>query len=277
MDHFTVSRTVWWVILTKFRSPPRHPRRVMLFALLFSTLALPSSASAPVSRTERVRQVIEFFNSSEAAAAVRAAADLDPRLLAESGGTSTWEDDLSDYGFDVAYDYFDPSIPGSLPLSFADPLPGSRELTESLIADGALRCPLGFSSFYDTWGSPRPNGRVHVGVDMIAPYGTPVFAIADSLVLRVDRVDSFDAATDTDPGGLSVTLLSSWGDVFYYGHFASIDPRVFPGARFTAGSRIGALGASGNASLSVPHVHLQWHPLAGIPHNPFWVLRLICG
>lgn len=249
----------------------------MLVGLFFSTLALPASASAPSSRTERVRQVIQFFDSPEAAAAVRAAAELDPRSLAASAGTSSWETDLAVAGFDVEYDYFDPATPGSLPASFDEPLPGTRELTEDLIAAGALRCPVAASRFSDTWGAPRPNGRVHVGTDMVAPYGTPVLAVADSVVLRVDRVDSFVAATDTDPGGLSVTLLSSWGDVFYYGHFASIAPEAVPGARFLAGAQIGILGASGNASLSIPHVHLQWHPLAGPPQNPFWVLRSICG
>lgn len=263
--------------LAPSRSVRRGFHRFALFGLFFSMLALPASASAPASRTERVRQVIEFFDSPEAATAVRAAADLDPRSLAASVGTSSWETDLTASVFDVEYDYFDPATPGSLPPSFDDPLPGTRELTEDLITAGALRCPVAASRFSDTWGAPRPNGRVHVGTDMVAPYGTPVFAIADSVVLRVDRVDSFVAATDTDPGGLSITLLSSWGDVFYYGHFASIAPEAVPGARFLAGTQIGVLGASGNASLSVPHVHLQWHPLAGPPQNPFWVLRSICA
>lgn len=269
--------TVWCVLFPPPRSLRRGPRRFVLVGLVFSMLALPASASAPSSRTERVRQVIQFFDSPEAATVIRAAAELDPRSLAASVGASSWETDLTVAGFDVEYDYFDPSTPGSLPASFGKPLPGTRELTEDLIAAGALRCPVAASRFSDTWGAPRPNGRVHVGTDMVAPYGTPVLAVADSVVLRVDRVDSFVAATDTDPGGLSVTLLSSWGDVFYYGHFASIAPEVVPGARFLAGARIGILGASGNASLSVPHVHLQWHPLAGPPQNPYWVLRSICS
>lgn len=277
LDRIAATGTVRCVPFTSFRQPRRVSRRFVLLGLLFPMLALPASASPPVSRTERVRQVIEFFDSPEAAAAVRAAAELDPRTLAASVGTSSWGTDLTAAGFDVEYDYFDPVAPGSLPASFDEPLPGTRELTEDLIAAGALRCPVVASRFSDTWGAPRPNGRVHVGTDMVAPYGTPVFAIADSVVLRVDRVDSFVAATDTDPGGLSVTLLSSWGDVFYYGHFASIAPEAVPGARFLAGAQIGILGASGNASLSVPHVHLQWHPLAGSPQNPFWVLRSICG
>lgn len=277
LDRIAAAGTVLYVPFSSFRSPRRVSRRFVLIGLLFPMLALPASASPPVSRTERVRQVIEFFDSPEAAVAVRAAAELDPRTLAASAGASSWETNLTAAGFDVEYDYFDPASPGSLPAFFDEPLSGTRELTEDLIAAGALRCPVAASRFSDTWGAPRPNGRVHVGTDMVAPYGTPVFAIADSVVLRVDRVDSFVAATDTDPGGLSVTLLSSWGDVFYYGHFASIATEAVPGARFLAGAQIGILGASGNASLSVPHVHLQWHPLAGSPQNPFWVLRSICG
>jgi len=219
--------------------------------------------------------VIDFFDSPEASLAVRAAADLNPRTLAATAWASSWASTGSTPASGVEYDYFDPSGTAILPASPASP--GSTDLISALISAGALRCPVPGSRFTDTWGAPRPNGRLHAGTDLVAPYGTPTQAVADGVVLRVDRVDAFVAATDSDPGGLSVTLLTSWGDVFFYGHFASIPDYVVPGARLLAGSTIGLLGDSGNASLSVPHVHLQWHPLAASPQNPFWVLREICG
>lgn len=240
---------------------------------LAGLVALPAEAST--SRSERVRLVIDFFDSPEASLAVRAAADLDPRTLAATAWASSWDSTGSTPVSGVEYDYFDPSGTSTLPASPASP--GSNDLISALVSTGALRCPVPGSRFTDTWGAPRPNGRLHAGTDLVAPYGTPTLAVADGVVLRVDRVDSFVAATDSDPGGLSVTLLTSWGDVFFYGHFASIPDYVVPGARLLAGSTIGLLGDSGNASLSIPHVHLQWHPLAASPQNPFWVLREICG
>ena len=258
-------------------------RRIALALALAASLTSPAAATPadppPLSRVERVLLVMDFFDSPDASAAARQAAGLVNPLLVPSGLRSPWAADgsidASSPLFDVEYDFFDPDAPGLLPSdSVSDP--ASRTFMEELMAAGLLTCPAPGSKFSDTWGAPRPNNRLHVGTDMVAPYGSQVLAIADSMVLRVDRVDSYVPATDSDPGGLSVTLVSSWGDVFYYGHFAEINPEIIPGIRVPGGATLGLLGDSGNAASSIPHVHVQWHPMAGPPQNPFWVLRSIC-
>ena len=265
---------------TVFRMRKLAPVLVLFMGLCFATpaAAAPTDSPAP-SRVERVLLVIDFFDSPDAAAAARQAAGLDLRPLVPSGLRSPWASDGSIDAasplFDVEYDFFDPDTPGSLPSGLVSD-PTSRSLVEELIVAGLLTCPSPGARFSDTWGAPRPNNRLHVGTDMVAPYGSPVLAIADSMVLRVDRVNSYVPATDSDPGGLSVTLVSSWGDVFYYGHFAEINPEIIPGVRVPGGASLGLLGDSGNAVSSIPHVHIQWHPMAGSPQNPFWVLRSIC-
>jgi murein DD-endopeptidase MepM/ murein hydrolase activator NlpD len=229
--------------------------------------------------------VVKFFDSPEAAIAARTAAGLLPALSTSDEpldlSMSVWNPatgalNLDSPALDFEYDYFDPVSPGSLPSALDDLLPDSRKFLIGTVSGSSLVCPLRNSTFSDTWGAPRPNGRVHVGTDMIAPYGSPVLTVADSTVVRVDRVNEHTPGTDIDPGGLSVAYITAWGDVFYSGHFSSIPAEVQPGARLPAGSIMGYVGSSGNAISSVPHLHIQWHPGASVPQNPYQLLQDAC-
>ena len=110
----------------------------------------------------------------------------------------------------------------------------------------AWLCPVaGLVRFADTYGEGRNGGWRHVGVDLTAPMGTPTVApVAGSV--RYSR----DSA-----GGLSWHLDGDDG-IYYYGthlsRFGSVTGRV------EAGTVIGYVGQSGNASL--PHLHLEVHP-----------------
>lgn len=252
--------------------------------LVLSSVAA-SAAPQPPSRIERVRIVIDFFRTPEAALAARSKAGLLPSpstpaeldLSASVWNPATGSLNLDSPALDFEYDYFDPSSPGLPPSQFESLLPDSRKFLVGSVDGSSLYCPLIGATFSDTWGAPRPNGRVHVGTDMIAPTGTPVLAVADSTVVRVDRTDEHVPGTDIDPGGLSVAYMTLWGDVFYTGHFSSIPPEIQPGARIPAGSVIGLVGSSGNAVSSVPHLHIQWHPGALLPQNPYELIRAACS
>ena len=51
-------------------------------------------------------------------------------------------------------------------------------------------CPVnGPNSFVDSFGDPRPGGRSHAGIDMIAARGTPVVAVHSGTVHRTGSLD----------------------------------------------------------------------------------------
>jgi murein DD-endopeptidase MepM/ murein hydrolase activator NlpD len=47
--------------------------------------------------------------------------------------------------------------------------------------------PAGYKTGGRKFGADRPNGRRHAGSDLTAPLGTPIFAVADGLVLDPPR------------------------------------------------------------------------------------------
>lgn len=101
-----------------------------------------------------------------------------------------------------------------------------------------LRARLG-----DRFG-PRGN-RFHAGVDLEAPFGRPVEAAAEGRVAWAGfRAGGF---------GLLVTIAHRDGVRTMYAHLSRVDVRV--GERVAAGSMIGRVGATGEATG--PHVHFE--------------------
>jgi murein DD-endopeptidase MepM/ murein hydrolase activator NlpD len=124
-------------------------------------------------------------------------------------------------------------------------------------------CPVqGGASYSDTYGQPRDGGRLHVGVDLSAPIGTPVVA-------PVDGVVSFqsDAA-----GGNTFNLNGTDGNFYYGAHLSRQGPNS---GSVKAGTVIGAVGQSGNAS--VPHLHFEIHRGGrGNVINPYPSVSKVC-
>jgi murein DD-endopeptidase MepM/ murein hydrolase activator NlpD len=124
-------------------------------------------------------------------------------------------------------------------------------------------CPVqGGASYTDTYGQPRGGGRLHVGVDLSAPVGTPVVAPVDGTV-------SFSA----DAAGGNTFLMSGTDGNFYYGaHLSRQGPNS---GSVKAGTVIGAVGQTGNAS--VPHLHFEIHPGGrGNVTNPYPSVTRVC-
>jgi murein DD-endopeptidase MepM/ murein hydrolase activator NlpD len=98
-------------------------------------------------------------------------------------------------------------------------------------------------------------------VDIAAPLGEPVYALANSVVVR--------AWTQPDPRcGIGFTLQAFDGQVWTYCHLAVLDPAVQPGAALTAGQQVGLVGETGDATG--PHLHLQLQPPTAWPQEEAW-------
>jgi murein DD-endopeptidase MepM/ murein hydrolase activator NlpD len=118
----------------------------------------------------------------------------------------------------------------------------------------AILCPMNGSAYGDSWGAPRSGGRSHEGVDMLAPMGTPIFAVVSGSVnFRQNRL-----------GGNAVSLVGDNGNRYYYAHLASYEGTS---RRVNQGDVIGYNGDTGNAT-GTPHLHFEIHPGGGLAVNP---------
>jgi murein DD-endopeptidase MepM/ murein hydrolase activator NlpD len=125
-------------------------------------------------------------------------------------------------------------------------------------------CPAPASSFVDSWGAPRSGGRRHEGVDMMASYGTPVYAAQSGTV----------AHSSSGLGGLTAYVYGDSGDTTMYMHLQGFSD-VPAGTHVSAGDLIAFIGDSGNAAGS-PHLHFEYHPGGGAAVNPYPYVLAVC-
>lgn len=92
----------------------------------------------------------------------------------------------------------------------------------------------------------RALGRsgVHKGIDIFARSGTPVRSASYGLVLYRGEIAL---------GGKVVLVLAPKWRLHYYAHLDSLD--TYPGQPVLAGSRLGAVGTTGNARGKPAHLH----------------------
>ena len=123
----------------------------------------------------------------------------------------------------------------------------------------------------DTFEAARSEGRTHNAIDILAPRGTPVVAVAPGEVLRLFT---------SDKGGLTVYQLADDGrTVYYYAHLDAYAPGLRAGQRLRRGDRVGTVGDSGNAAPGNTHLHFAiWRSPGrddfwdGEPVNPYPLL-----
>lgn len=160
-------------------------------------------------------------------------------------------------------------------VSAADPMPAVSASPASAGTGDALLLPVqGVSAaqLQDTFTDARSNGRVHDAIDIMAPAGTPVLAVADGTVEKL---------FDSKLGG--TTLYQFNGDrtlAYYYAHLQGYAPGIAEKQALKRGQPIGYVGATGNASPDAPHLHFavfrlgpeqQWWK--GTAINPYPLLR----
>ena len=105
---------------------------------------------------------------------------------------------------------------------------------------------------YDTdavisvFGDKRGKSRLHQGIDIKAPKGTPVVATTDGFVERIKEGGN---------GGKQLYLRDAKGRLFYYAHLDSWSVEEF--AAVAAGDVLGTVGDTGNAKGTTPHLHFE--------------------
>jgi murein DD-endopeptidase MepM/ murein hydrolase activator NlpD len=101
-------------------------------------------------------------------------------------------------------------------------------------------------AIWSGFGAERDGGRrEHRGVDIFAARGTPALAATDGWVTRVET---------TRRGGNVVWLQPLFGNMRVY--YAHLDEQwVAPGDFVVAGQPLGAIGNTGNAITTPPHLH----------------------
>jgi murein DD-endopeptidase MepM/ murein hydrolase activator NlpD len=118
------------------------------------------------------------------------------------------------------------------------------------------------------WGAPRDGGRRrHQGIDLLAPAGTHLVAVASGNISRLSN-------RDRGLGGISLWLRDRRGTAYYYAHNQHNLVRL--GQQVHAGQVIARVGTTGNATGGPPHLHFQLHPGGGRAVSPDAVVRGWC-
>ena len=125
-------------------------------------------------------------------------------------------------------------------------------------------------NFGDSWGYPRMTGsqyeHTHKGTDIMAPFGTPLFATERGHIVRM--------GTDV-LGGIKLWVKGRSGTYYYYAHLQGYAEGITEGTPVEAGDLVGFVGDTGNAKGGPPHLHFQVHPGGGDAVNPYGLLRVV--
>lgn len=124
----------------------------------------------------------------------------------------------------------------------------------------------------DTYTDARSDDRVHNAIDIPAPGGTPVLAVASGTIIKV---------FESERGGLTLYHLDPDGrTVYYYAHLAGYAAGITDGKPVRRGEIVGYVGDTGNADPGSTHLHFEitivespdrfW---TGTPVNPYPFLR----
>lgn len=133
--------------------------------------------------------------------------------------------------------------------------------------DGSEASGSGMKTFDSPrFGMVRDGGaRPHAGVDLDAPVGTPIFAVADGVITLArynDPMLGSDVLLMFRPTASMLTYLASVGsaasDAVLFANYAHLSAVfVETGQRVARGTMIGRTGTSGNADQKYPHLHFE--------------------
>lgn len=117
---------------------------------------------------------------------------------------------------------------------------------------------------HPSFDEPR-GSRPHEAIDIMAPRGTPVRAVADGRVARLFM---------SDAGGLTVYQFDREERLaYYYAHLHRYRDGLAEGTMLERGDLLGYVGTSGNAAEDAPHLHFAVFVLG--PEKRWWEGRAI--
>ncbi len=153
---------------------------------------------------------------------------------------------------------------GTYILRLQPELLGSGEYTLEITTGPSLNYPLKAASknqIQSLWGVGRDNNtRRHEGVDIFAPFRTPVIAVASGRVTGVNTNNLGGKVVWFRPAGKDYTL--------YYAHLD--EQNVTEGQVVNYGDTLGRMGNTGNAQGGPPHLHFGIYTSGGaIDPYPF--------
>lgn len=112
----------------------------------------------------------------------------------------------------------------------------------------------------DTYTQSRSGGRVHNAIDIMAPGGAPVVAVADGEILKF---------FDSERGGITIYQLSADKKyIYYYAHLQRRADNLKEKDFVRQGTVIGYVGDTGNSGAGNYHLHFT----ITVPKDPqrFW-------
>ena len=165
-------------------------------------------------------------------------------------------------------------MPASEPFT-APPLVAAASAPELAVpVENQLLIPVAgikTNALQNTFDEARSGERRHEAIDILAPKGTQVFAVADGKIAKL---------FNSKLGGLTLYQFDTSAQLaYYYAHLDRYADGVQEGMALKRGDLIGYVGTSGNADPNTPHLHFavfvlgpekQWWK--GSPINPYPLL-----
>jgi murein DD-endopeptidase MepM/ murein hydrolase activator NlpD len=113
----------------------------------------------------------------------------------------------------------------------------------------------------------------YAATDILTKAGCKFVAPINGVIDEVNRVDTWRSPPNLGitRGGLSVSIIGDDGVRYYGSHLRSIPESVQPGVAVVAGDVLGAIGSTGSARGTAPHLHfgISWPT----PPDTWWVRR----
>ena len=155
-----------------------------------------------------------------------------------------------------------------------DPLPAAKLPVDPEPVNRTILPPLPNlrkGDIQDTFHQARGSDRIHEATDILAPRGTPVYAVVDGTIERLflskqggNTIYQFDEAKEYS---------------YYYAHLDNYAEGLKEGMKVRRGATIGYVGTTGNAPHDTPHLHFAIFRLGpdkrwweGVPINPYPLL-----